>query len=162
MRLSVTAQVSVILKRTVTQTDWGFQNLYGSDHQNHQRDSDVDLCTGFWNVTHYHPYSPGPLALHLLQFFACLHLYFAHPTIAITKVRDYSQSQSKIIYLQIKSVLIKTDTFFRRVWTPDNLVICCLFPCKVPVIFSLNSVIVDMFSRSLSISSSIFLKSCFI
>lgn len=40
--------------------------------------------------------------------------------------------------------------------------ICCLFPWSVPVIFSLKSVIVDMFFFSLSISSSIFLKSCFI
>lgn len=56
----------------------------------------------------------------------------------------------------------KWSTFFRSAWTPDNLVICCLFPWRVPVIFSLNSVIVDMFAASLSISSSIFLKSCFI
>jgi len=45
---------------------------------------------------------------------------------------------------------------------PDSLVICACWPCSVPLMQALNSVIAAMLADKQSISSSIFLKSFFI
>lgn len=67
-----------------------------------------------------------------------------------------------VVILAIQGCKVNQSWIIHLLFIPDSLVICACWPCSVPLMQALNSVIAAMLADKQSISSSIFLKSFFI